>query len=358
MPAVVLLAVLGAAGLLHLVPALRGRDGRDAPARIVTFAAGRLLPPHRRDWGQAMVAELAQIRGLAGRWRFAAGALRIVVLPPARHPKRALAVAIAGLAVTVAVTAAAASEAPTLSVFVAALALLLCGYATVVMSRSLPPRLTGPYAAVVAVALAGAAASVTDVVWIAAVHPAATNDPRHVFSVLLALTLAVYLAIALAPPRGGRPGTMLCWALAGTLTCGAVDAAAAFVPGAAPSLTGCAFVALGVGYGASAATGSRQAGARAGLFTVALSALTHFAVATAVLAAVHHYNLTSPYDIAQFRRSGAPDVASYVISDGLAGGILGGLLIYPVIMTAAALAGAAAGARRAAVASLTGRRPT
>lgn len=75
-----------------------------------------------------------------------------------------------------------------------------------------------------------------------------------------------------------------------------------------------------------------------------------------MLAAAHHYTLASPYDLAQFHHSGAPDVASYVISDGLASGILGGLLIYPVIMTAAALAGSAAGARRAAaVTSLTGR---
>lgn len=355
MPVVVLLTILAVAGLPHLLPVLRGKDGRDAPARIVTFAAGR-LPAHRRDWGQAMVAELAQIRDPADRWRFAADALRIVVLPPARHPRRALAVAIAGLAVTAAVTAAAASEVPTLSVFVAGLALLLCGYATVVTSRSLPPHLTGPYAAVVAVALAGVAASVTDVVWIAAVHPAATSDPRHVLSVLLALTLTVYLAVALVPPRGGHPGTMLCWALAGTLICGAIYTAAALAPGAAPSLIGCAFVTLAVGYGASAATRSRLAGARAGLLTVILGALTHFAVATAVLAAVHHYTLTSPYDVAQFHHSGAPDVASYVISDGLAGGIVGGLLIYPVIMTAAALAGAAAGTRRAAaVTSLTGR---
>jgi hypothetical protein len=59
MQALVVLAVLLAAGLLWL---LRGGGGSDAPARIVTVAAG-LLPEHRRDWGRAMAAELAQIHG-------------------------------------------------------------------------------------------------------------------------------------------------------------------------------------------------------------------------------------------------------------------------------------------------------
>lgn len=91
---VVLPVILAVAGLPDLLPVLRGKDDRDAPARIVTFAAAR-LPAHRRDWGQPMVAELAQIRDQVDRWRFATGALRIAALPPARRPGRALAAAIA-----------------------------------------------------------------------------------------------------------------------------------------------------------------------------------------------------------------------------------------------------------------------
>jgi DNA-binding response OmpR family regulator len=52
---------------------------------------------------------------------------------------------------------------------------------------------------------------------------------------------------------------------------------------------------------------------------VILGALLHFAAATAVLAAVHRYTLTSPYDIARYHHSGAPDVAGYVIAEALAG---------------------------------------
>ena len=355
MPAVVILAILAAVGVSYLLPALRGTDGRDAPARIVATAAGR-LPARRRDWGQAMAAELAQVSGRASRWQFAVGVLRVVVFPSARHPGRAAAVAVAGLAVTAAATAAAAIEVPAVSVFVAVLALLLCGCATAVTSRSLPPRLTAPYAAIAAAALAAAAASVAGLVWIAAVHPAAASDPEHMFSVLLALILSIYLTIALIPPRGGGSAIMLRWALAGTLACGTIGIAAALADEPAPMLASCAVVTAAVAYGASAATGSRQAGARAGLLTVILGALTHFAAATAMLAAVHRYTLTSPYDIARYHHSGFPDAASYVIGDALGGAILSGLLIYPAILAAIALAGSAAGARRAALESLTGRR--
>jgi hypothetical protein len=355
MPAVVILVILAAAGLPHLLPALRGKDGRDAPARIVAIAAAQ-LPAHRRDWGQAMAAELAQVRGRVSRWQFAVGVLRVVALPPARHPRRAAAVAVTGLAVTAAATAAAVSEVPAVSVFVAVLALLLCGCATAVTSRSLPSRLTAPYAAIAAAALAAAAASVAGLAWIAAVHPAAASDPRHMFSVLLALILGAYLAVALIPPRGGGSAIMLRWALAGTLACGTIGTAAALADGPAPMLAGCAVVTAAVAYGASAATGSRQAGARAGLLTVILGTLTHFAAVTVVLAATHRYTLTSPYDVARYHHSGAPDVASYVIGDGLAGAILSGLLIYPAILAAIVLASSAAGARRAALEPVTGRR--
>jgi hypothetical protein len=176
------------------------------------------------------------------------------------------------------------------------------------------------------------------------------------FSVLLALILGAYLAVALIPPRGGGSAIMLRWALAGTLACGTIGTAAALADGPAPMLAGCAVVTAAVAYGASAATGSRQAGARAGLLTVILGTLTHFAAVTVVLAATHRYTLTSPYDVARYHHSGAPDVASYVIGDGLAGAILSGLLIYPAILAAIVLASSAAGARRAALEPVTGRR--
>jgi hypothetical protein len=118
MQALVVLAVLLVAGLLWL---LRGGSGSDAPARIVTVAAA-LLPEHRRDWGRAMAAELAQIHGRGRGWRFAAGAVRVALLPPPWRRNRVLAVALARLAAAAGATVAAASEVRGLSVFAAALA--------------------------------------------------------------------------------------------------------------------------------------------------------------------------------------------------------------------------------------------
>jgi hypothetical protein len=42
-----------------------------------------LLPPARRPWGEAMLAELAAIESDRHRWRFAAGCVRVVVTRPA-----------------------------------------------------------------------------------------------------------------------------------------------------------------------------------------------------------------------------------------------------------------------------------
>jgi len=53
-----------------------------------------------------------------------------------------------------------------------------------------------------------------------------------------------------------------------------------------------------------------------------------------------HYALTSPYDAAAFPHSGYPDVASYLLSDAMAGDVLVGLVAYPVVLFAVALFGA------------------
>src|SRR5206468_7596663 len=120
----------------------RGGGGSDAPARIVAVAAG-LLPEHRRDWGRAMAAELAQIHGHGRRWRFAAGAVRVALLPPPRRRNRVLAVALAGLAAAAGATVVAASEVPGLSVFAASWA---CGARQPHRSAAATPaaRVRGP----------------------------------------------------------------------------------------------------------------------------------------------------------------------------------------------------------------------
>ena len=52
--------------------AIRGGAGRD-PARRLLVLAVRGLPPARRDWAQAMLAEFDQVQGRRARWRFSLG---------------------------------------------------------------------------------------------------------------------------------------------------------------------------------------------------------------------------------------------------------------------------------------------
>src|SRR5262249_2728419 len=100
--------------------------------------------------------------------------------------------------------------------------------------------------------------------------------------------------------------------------------------------------ALAAAAGASAATASGTAGAQAGLLTVVLSAPLNFAIGLTAILQVHHYALTTPYDVAAYPHSGYPDVASYLLSDAVAGNIIG-LVLYPIPLLALALLGAAAG---------------
>jgi hypothetical protein len=305
-----------------------------------------------------MAAELAHVHGRARRWRFTAGLLRVVLFPPARHPIRVAVVACAGLMATVAVTAAAAREVPTMSVFAAALGLLLCGYATVMTSRSQRPRPTAPRVIVGAAALAGVAAAVAAVIRIAVAYPAATTDRTHVFSVLFALALTGYLAVALGPfGPGDRTGTALWWALGGAVASGAAWTAAAVATTAATTgsaafaYPGVAALTLAVSAGAAATTRSARAGAWAGLLAVILGALANFTATLTAMLQLHHYILGA--DAAAYAHSGYPSVASYILSDALGGGILSDLVVYPVVLLGVALLGAVAG--RAARARAAGR---
>ncbi len=82
----------------------------DLPARLVAVAA-RVLHGDRRDWGEAMTAELAQLRDRPARWRFALGCTwaALVAAPPdpnAGMPGVAISVTlVAGVAGCIAATA-------------------------------------------------------------------------------------------------------------------------------------------------------------------------------------------------------------------------------------------------------------
>ena len=180
MPVLVIVSVVLVAGLPLLWPALRrGAGDGDIPARIVAAAAGR-MPARLQEWGRAMAAELPQIPGRAGRWRFAAGVLRVALFPPVRHGRRVLVTALASLAVAAGVTTAAAGEVPSLTVFAGAFGLLLGGYATVATWQSAWDDWTARQVIVAAAATAGVAASVANVVWVAVSHPP-RSPPRRTY---------------------------------------------------------------------------------------------------------------------------------------------------------------------------------
>jgi len=158
--------------------------------------------------------------------------------------------------------------------------------------------------------------------------------------------------------------TALWWGLAAALAGGAVWAVAALANPAAPEgVTGLlspvgVATTLAAAAGASAATGSRQAGAQAGLLTAVLGAPIQFAVDMTTLLQLHHYTLATAYDVNAYAHSGYPNVASYVLSDALAGGILAGLVLYPFGLLICAVLGAMAGTRLRRLAAKSAAHPT
>jgi len=53
----------------------------DIPRLLLTVAVRR-MPVERREWGEAMLAELAQLQNTSTRWRFALGCSRVAMFPP------------------------------------------------------------------------------------------------------------------------------------------------------------------------------------------------------------------------------------------------------------------------------------
>jgi len=131
MVALVLLVFVAVAVGLALRP---DRSRGDAPAWIVAAATDR-LPENRRDWGRAMVGELAAIPSRGRRWQFAGGVLRVALFPPVRRRGRVLAVAAIGRVTTVAADVVTVDEVPDMAVFAGVLGVLVAGYATLLAAR-------------------------------------------------------------------------------------------------------------------------------------------------------------------------------------------------------------------------------
>lgn len=341
-----ILAVLAAAAAA-IALTIRGGEA-DLPARIVVFSANR-LPGNRRTWGEAMVAELVAVRGTGQRWRFAAGALRTALFPPAPRPEHARTTTIVGVLTTITATAAAARLVPTLLVFVAAFGVLVTGSTRVLAGRLARPRPTrGQLAcgALVVVTVMTVAGTVVDV---AITHPVATRDPTYAFSFVLAATLSVYLIAGLGITLTGRTAPATRWG--GVAGAGVAVVASllfphnsALISPISPSVAAATLAtALVVGLVAR----ERGAAARAGLLATVLSAPANFAVAILALQSAHPTALTDPYDISAYSRSASPDVTSYLLGEALGGNIVSLAVAAPAMYVLATLGGRAAAGRAA-----------
>jgi hypothetical protein len=336
--------------------------GRDR-ARSLLVLAVRLLPAGRQDWGQAMLAELDQLKGTAARWRFVLGCVRVVLAPPRTQPASGLVVRAAIVVGAVAVGVGIYLVAPALQLFAMLLAVLLagCGWLALLRSQTAVAAPAGPGRILRAVLLAGVAGAVGVVLYGVVRYPGAVGEPWDpvliVLSVVLAATLSGYTWMALVPPQAAtsQPVVVRRYGLVGGLVVGGLpvvgSAAAEFgygKPLAGWSWLAAAVAAVAAGALAARATGAARAGLQAGLWLGLVGALTLFVVGmlgTYAAAAAGRLIPTDAYTIRAFQHSGLADLTTYVVGDNLGGSIM--LLLWiPLLGVGVGAVGGALGAGR------------
>ncbi|MFC5213384.1 hypothetical protein [Streptomyces coerulescens] len=210
LPVLVVWAVLSAPSLVAARILCRSwwrrEDTRDGPERLLGRAVGA-LPQSHRDWGAAMVAELAEVRGPMARARFAVGCARAALFPPSsgRGPLLAGAVTVAaaptaGLAVGQAL--------PALRVFTVMFLVLLGALAAFALSRprALRPPASGPVVTVFG--LAGVVTAIALAAYVLVQDPPAERALGSSHALVLAVFLAGCLWLVLAPPRALTTGRL------------------------------------------------------------------------------------------------------------------------------------------------------
>ena len=171
----------------------------DLPGRLLA-AAVAALPERRREWGRAMTAELAEVRGRSARWRFALSSARATLwLPPAGGwPVLALVTGVVVASVAAAGPAVGAAV-PGLTVFAVTFTGLVGAMVVLAVARS--RRLRLPVPAPTVLVTAGVAASIAATVIFLRREPAAAQYLPPAAAVYLAAVLAGCLWVAVAAPR-------------------------------------------------------------------------------------------------------------------------------------------------------------
>jgi hypothetical protein len=192
--------VVAALLVLHfwLVRAGARLSTMDWPARVLAVAVAT-LPEHRRDWGAAMTAELAEVPRQSARWRFALSCA-VAALWPRTYtwPVLALSAAVV-VAATLAARPAVDAAVPGLGVFAVSFVGLTGVLVVLAVARSRRPRFPVPAATVLVVG--GVAASIVITVVFLLREPSAAEYLPPTRAVLLAAVLAGCLWVAVTPPR-------------------------------------------------------------------------------------------------------------------------------------------------------------
>jgi hypothetical protein len=185
----------------------------DLPRRFLELVSAG-TPARRRDWSRAMLAELDQVAGTAARWRFALGAARVTLIPPASGRLTTLVLAVLATAAAVAIH----MKAPTAGLVAAvAIPALPATGAWVALARPQPPRRVGwTGRAVQVIAVAAIVACPVLLLRESALYPGNGGNSAPLagdaITVIFAAELAAYLLLILrrpAPLGSGRPGGLL-----------------------------------------------------------------------------------------------------------------------------------------------------
>ena len=346
---VVVAVVLGAVVRRRRGGRSRVRAGQRGGAGLLLATAGHLFPPERREWAEAMLAELDEVPGSFARWRFALGGAWAGVVASGREP-----VPVAGMAVVVGVAGGvgvvAYAVSPVTHVFAIALSIVLALAGISSPRRRAAGATSGAVLGVTL--LVGVAACVALTLFGVAAYPAAAADDgaTAVYSLVLAAALGAYVWVGLgawpaADRRGhgsvaGGPVPLGLLLGAGWAVVGVVSDRV----GAVPLVVAVSVLGLVVAGGFGARLVRRGTTERAlvavGLRTGLVAGLAYFVAGMSATYLTASWPVHDQEVLEGFRASGLADLATYIVSDSL-GGSIAALVGLPVLVLGATWAGGA-----------------
>jgi hypothetical protein len=262
----------------------------DGPA-VLLAAAVATLTDDRRDWGRALVSELAHVPGRSARWGFAVGGARTALFPPRSHRLPALAVGVLAAAAT---WLAVGSALPALRVFAPAFVALVAVMAARAAARPRGRRGAAAGPVIAAAGVAGVVACLAVTAQFLAQHPSAATYLSPAPALVLAAVLAGCLWLATTPPRGlatSRLARGVGVGAAVLLGLGFLLTARLFIHTAGGVMGWVVLAPAAVSFAAAATAAalgrSRRAGVEAAVWAVLLGALLIFAAWLPEAAARH-----------------------------------------------------------------------